>query len=536
MSNARELADVVNPTGAANVGFAPVGGISATNVQAAIAELDSEAAKSAALAAAGGSALVGFLQAGSGAVVRTAQAKMRDVVSVKDFGAVGDGVTDDTAAMNAAAAAAGVQKKALFVPSGVYKMTAPWVVPIKVYVLGESMSVQDAYDPANAWLYGAIIYKAHTGNGITKTGAGAYDEGAPIENITISSHRTNFPAGNGFVLDQCGGCHLIRCNVFGVGGDCYVLGVTAGDVTGHNYVFNCYSNNPVGVHYRVRQKWGRFHYPVTDGGTHGMYLDNAPETHVDGFHFEGFTVAAVRCANANQSSRFVGKGFVGNTANALYGFILDNVVGNNNIAIENVKFQGPSGLANSVGVSVGVNAINTRIQGCEFNQWATAIDNNASFSDTKSWVINCTFFSNGLCIRSNAGNSEYSGNQFDSTTGSFDISHVSGSKGLWTGNVFGKSINPVATGVQGNFNGICVKNNSGYVSRNSGTTTTIAPYTNIAHGLAGTPKNAISVLCNSSGVTSAPQLSAVNATNFQLYWTGTTPAQRPWEALPPFEY
>jgi hypothetical protein len=43
-----------------------------------------------------------FLQAGTGAAARTVQSKLRDTVSVKDFGAVGDGVADDTAAIQAA--------------------------------------------------------------------------------------------------------------------------------------------------------------------------------------------------------------------------------------------------------------------------------------------------------------------------------------------------------------------------------------------------------------------------------------------------
>jgi hypothetical protein len=45
---------------------------------------------------------IDFIAAGTGAVTRTAQAKMRDFVSVKDYGAVGNGVANDTAAVQAA--------------------------------------------------------------------------------------------------------------------------------------------------------------------------------------------------------------------------------------------------------------------------------------------------------------------------------------------------------------------------------------------------------------------------------------------------
>jgi hypothetical protein len=64
-----------------------------------------------------------FLQAGSGAVQRTVQSKLRDAVSVKDFGAVGDGVADDTAAIQAAIAQAG-NGGSVFFPAGTYRTTS----------------------------------------------------------------------------------------------------------------------------------------------------------------------------------------------------------------------------------------------------------------------------------------------------------------------------------------------------------------------------------------------------------------------------
>lgn len=77
------------------------------------------------LAASGGAALVGFIQSGTGAVARTAQAKMREIVSVTDFGATGDGTTSDTAAIQAAINSGA---KLIFAPAGTYlvgKITVP---------------------------------------------------------------------------------------------------------------------------------------------------------------------------------------------------------------------------------------------------------------------------------------------------------------------------------------------------------------------------------------------------------------------------
>jgi polygalacturonase len=103
--------------------YTPSGGISATTIPTAIAELDSEKTTLTAVLARlddnDGSSLIGHIGTGTGATARTVQSKLRDYVSVKDFGAVGDGVTNDTAAIQAAATAL-TQGQTLYFPAGQY--------------------------------------------------------------------------------------------------------------------------------------------------------------------------------------------------------------------------------------------------------------------------------------------------------------------------------------------------------------------------------------------------------------------------------
>lgn len=89
-------------------------------------------------AAGKGAELVGSIQLGAGAVPRTVQDELRDRISVKQFGARGDGVTNDTASVAAALAAA--NGRTLYFPSGTYLISSSLQLTSgnNVSLLGES--------------------------------------------------------------------------------------------------------------------------------------------------------------------------------------------------------------------------------------------------------------------------------------------------------------------------------------------------------------------------------------------------------------
>lgn len=81
-----------------------------------------------------GASRIGFEAAGADAVPRTVESKLRDFVSVKDFGAIGDGAADDTveiqAALNSGAGA-------VYFPSGTYRITATLTCVPRVSLYGD---------------------------------------------------------------------------------------------------------------------------------------------------------------------------------------------------------------------------------------------------------------------------------------------------------------------------------------------------------------------------------------------------------------
>jgi len=79
---------------------------------------------------------INFKNGGStptGAVNRTINQKSQDYVSVKDFGAIGDNVADDTVAIQAALDAF----KGIHIPQGNYKITAPLNLNNNNFIFGE---------------------------------------------------------------------------------------------------------------------------------------------------------------------------------------------------------------------------------------------------------------------------------------------------------------------------------------------------------------------------------------------------------------
>ena len=139
-----------------------------------------------------GATKLSFTQSGTGATARTVDSKLKDIVSVKDFGAVGDGVANDTAAFVAAYAATS-PGGTIQIPYGQYSLIGS--ISNTKFVRWLSFGATNAAGTLPLALPGVVETQFGTRSLNRKTSTTA-TEGAVLELQRIGSHTGGT---NGFV-------------------------------------------------------------------------------------------------------------------------------------------------------------------------------------------------------------------------------------------------------------------------------------------------------------------------------------------------
>lgn len=146
--------------------------------------------------------LIGYTVAGG--VSRTLNSKLGDTVSVKDFGAVGDGVANDAAAIQSALSSGA---KSVYFPNGVYLVQSALTVPTNVQMYGDSK-------------YATQIKKGFNGDLIT------FGEGAQMHRLYLEGQGATY-TGRGIVISGSNGRQVItECKIVDFEGYCIEFELT----------------------------------------------------------------------------------------------------------------------------------------------------------------------------------------------------------------------------------------------------------------------------------------------------------------------
>ena len=225
-----------------------------------------------------GSNSVGYLPAGINAVSTTVQTKLRESVSVKDFGAVGDGTTDDTAAFGAACTYASTRNLAVLVPgtSSFYVLTALTNADKEllygtgiVKVAGTTTKIPTVASTDNNFTAAVNIIKntltpdvyvgsGSVGSGVIYTevkrtgGYGQYGNWLSNYLVTDSITAGEFDTG---ITSWAGSTNLSGGNIFGA----WVGANSPAQNLGQTYT----SGIAVGMEINVGNRWGNYGFPPT---------------------------------------------------------------------------------------------------------------------------------------------------------------------------------------------------------------------------------------------------------------------------------
>lgn len=172
----------------------------------------------ASLSASSGASLIGYLPNVSGSVATTVQNKLRQYVSIIDYGGDKTGVNDSTSAFNLAIAALPSTGGSIYFPAGQYKLTSTVTIADKcVSIFGDGSGQTITDSAANV----SGSYLKFTGLGTTNGLVFDNVDGGFVRDIAIMCDSTSVPTGGTLVVykgSTSGFYHATWTNVLCAGG------------------------------------------------------------------------------------------------------------------------------------------------------------------------------------------------------------------------------------------------------------------------------------------------------------------------------
>jgi hypothetical protein len=145
---------------------------------------------------------------GGSTTIRSLQRKLDDFVSVKDFGAKGDGVTDDTEAINRAMyelycrTTSLAAKKILYFPAGNYIVSGSINVPSYARIEGEGTYNTQITQTANPYIYPYITWIMYTADNKQQIQNLIGLNGASLPNDITITNLTLKSLNDGIIVDS----------------------------------------------------------------------------------------------------------------------------------------------------------------------------------------------------------------------------------------------------------------------------------------------------------------------------------------------
>jgi hypothetical protein len=302
----------------------------------------------------GNSTNVTFTQTGANAVVRTVQNKLQDSVSVMDFGATGNGITDDSPFINAAVAALS-SGGTLYFPPGTYLLKSQQIkLASNIKYIGAGKEATTISLGTNGSFYPSG-FSNYNGSSVSFVS---------ISDMTINGNYSTVADGGNDNYQIGIYAYLVQDSIFERINfkNIWYVGIEIDFFANRNIVRNCTFTN-VGDKHTIVGPTGYYYCVGTDNGTIGTVIDSNIMTNCGyGVSMNADGSATCQGVTVTNNKIYSPKGQLVFGRNTVVGLIVSHNYAYN-LGAAFVEIYENSGVPSSSGYSNEIHVINNVIDG-----------------------------------------------------------------------------------------------------------------------------------------------------------------------------